>query len=149
MPAKTKFTHGAIKAGQAASAAGANPYIRRIIEDEQLRSNMVNAFAAARGAYRRMSNGKRPAKAIAADRKLQRDLKEAAESLKMAADQLRGKPKRRRKGSMGRKLLVLAVGAGLVLVFSESARRVVMDRLFGAEEEFEYSSVTTPSGNGA
>jgi hypothetical protein len=37
------------------------------------------------------------------------------------------------------------VGAGLALALSEGLRKKVLDAMFGAEEEFEYSSTTTPA----
>ena len=36
------------------------------------------------------------------------------------------------------------VGGGLALALSEDLRKKVLDALFGAEEEFEYTSSTTP-----
>ena len=36
------------------------------------------------------------------------------------------------------------VGAGLALAVSEELRKKVLDALFGAEEEFEYTSTTAP-----
>ena len=45
----------------------------------------------ARKAYKRMQNGKGPAKALMEDSKLQKELRETADSLKEAGDQLRGK----------------------------------------------------------
>jgi hypothetical protein len=132
------------KAGDAARSVASNPYVRRLIEDEELRRNIRDAFDAARGAFQRMQNGRGPMKALD-DKKVQRDLRTAAESLKEASDQLRGK--RRRGGfGLGKLLLVALVGAALVLILSEDARRAVLDRLFGAEEEFEYTSTTTPDG---
>ena len=133
------------KAGEAARSVASNPYVRRLIEDEELRENIREAFEAARGAFQRM-NGKGPAK-ILDDKKVQRDLQTAAESLKEASDQLRGK---RRSGGgfgLGKALLVAIIGAALVLILSEDARRALLDRLFGAEEEFEYTSTTTPDGS--
>jgi uncharacterized protein (UPF0147 family) len=133
---------GARRASDAASAAAGNPYLRRLIEDEELRKNIRVAFEAARDAYTRMANGKGPASAIIDDKKVHRDLRTAAESLREASEQIRGK--RRRRGGIGRWLLVAVAGAVLVLVLSEEARNWVLDRLFGAEEEFEYTSTTTP-----
>jgi hypothetical protein len=53
---------------------------------------------------------------------------------------------KRRKGfGLGKKLLVVVVGAGAALALSEGLRTKVLDLLFGAEEEFEYSSTTTPA----
>ena len=89
MAAKKK----AVKAGAGAYAAGKavreNTYVQRIVEDDELRDNLRNAFESARKAYTRMSNGKGPVKAVTEDKK-------------------------------------------------------VLDALFGAEEEFEYTASTTP-----
>ncbi len=46
------------KAGEAARAAQHNRYLQRLIEDEELRANLLAAYSAARSAYGRMSNGK-------------------------------------------------------------------------------------------
>jgi len=141
MPAKKK----AAKAGSGAYAAGkavrSNPYVQRLIEDQELRENLRSAFVSARKAYGRV-NGKGPAKALD-DKKVQRELKDAASSLRDAADALRGGRKRKRR--RGRVLLVAVVGAGLALALSEGLRKKVLDALFGAEEEFEYTATTTPA----
>jgi hypothetical protein len=130
------------KAGQAAIQARQNPYVQRFIEDEELRENVRSALDSARKAYKRMQNGKGPARALVEDRKLQKNLRETADSLKQAGDQLRGKKRRRHRG---RKLLMLAILGGIAaLILSEGARKAVLDRIFGAEEEFEYSSTTAP-----
>jgi hypothetical protein len=134
------------KAAGAYSAARSHPYVERLIEDEDLRDNLRDAYGAARHAYDRISKNGKPAQRLMDDKKVQRDLRNAAESLREASDQLRGK--RRRKGRFGRILLLGVIGAGIALVVSEGARKTVMDALFGAEEEFEYTS-TTSGGNGA
>jgi hypothetical protein len=138
---------GALAAGKAATS---NPYVQRLANDEELRDNLRTAYESARKAYERMSNGKGPAKALFDDKKTQRELKEAASSLKDAADALRGAKakKKRRRGGL---LTLLLVGGIAALVLSEDLRKKVLDALFGAEEEFEYTSTTTPttSGSGA
>jgi len=129
------------KARQAAQHAGSNPYVRRFIEDEELRTSVRDAFDAARHAYQRMSNGKGPVKALTDDKKVQRDLKTAAENLKEASERIQGKRKKRHPF---RKLFVVAiVGGVLAIALNEDLRKSVLDRLFGAEEEFEYTSQTT------
>jgi adenylosuccinate synthase len=142
----------AAKAGAGAVAAGkaarSNPYVQRIVEDDQLRDNLRTAYESARKAYERMSNGKGPAKALMDDKKTQKELKEAATSLREAADSLRGAKAKKKKGRRG-KLLLLIVGAGLALALSEGLRKKVLDALFGAEEEFEYTSTTSSSGSTA
>ena len=56
---------------------------------------------------------------------------------------LREAPKKQRSGGFGRILLLGVVGGGLALALSEGLRKKVLDALFGAEEEFEYTSTTT------
>ena len=140
MAAKKK----AAKAQQAALRARYNPYVQRIVEDEDLRDNIWQAYESARHAAGRLSNGKSPTKAIFDDKKLQKDLKTAAESIRDASVALREAPNRRRGGlGFGRVLLLGMVGGGLALALSEGLRKKVLDALFGKEEEFEYSSATT------
>ncbi len=124
-----------------------NPYVQRLIEDEELRDSLKKAFDAARGAYGRATgNGHSPMKAVTSDKKVQRDLRVAAESLRDASEQLRA-PKKRKKGKLGRLVLLALVGAAVALVLSEDARKTILDALFGAEEEFEYTSTTSINGS--
>ena len=129
----------------AAQAARNNPYVQRVVEDDELRDNLRTAYDSAKKAYERMSNGKGPAKALLDDKKTQKELKEAASALKDAADSLRGGKKRRKGKRRGRLLVVAIVGGGLALALSEGLRKKVLDALFGAEEEFEYTASTTPA----
>jgi hypothetical protein len=131
---------GAVAAGKAAKD---NAYVQRLIEDDELRQNLRTAYESARAAYGRMSNGKGPTAALN-DKKTQKQLREAANSLKDAADSLRTarKPKRH-----GRGLLLLIVGIVAAFALSEGLRKKALDTLFGAEEEFEYTSPTTPASN--
>ena len=136
----------AAKAGAAAYAVRKSPYIQRIADDEDLRQNIVQAFESARDAYSRLNNGKSPATKIFEDKKLQKDIKAAAESVRDASVALREAPKKQKKrGGFGKVLLQAIVGAGLALAVSEDLRKKVLDALFGAEEEFEYSATTAPS----
>jgi hypothetical protein len=142
MGAKNK----AAKAGAAAAAVRNSPYVQRIAEDEELRANLWSAYESARTAVGRLQNGKHPTKQIFDDKKLQKDLKAAAESFKEASVALREAPKRKkRRGGLGKLLFVGIIGAGLALALSEDLRKKALDALFGAEEEFEYTSTTAPS----
>jgi hypothetical protein len=133
----------AAKAGAAAAAVKESQYIHRVIEDEDLRDNIVEAYASLRDAYDRLSNGKHPAKALLDDKKLQKDLKKATENLREARHGFAGDSKKS-GGGFGKLLLVTIVGGVAALALSEGLRKKVLDALFGAEEEFEYTSVTTP-----
>ena len=133
------------KAQRAAMKARYNPYVQRVIDDEDLRENIVTAYESARKAYGRLTNGKSPTKQIFDDKKLQKEVRKGAEAIKDASVALRESPKKRRRGGVGRFLLLGVVGAGAALAVSEGLRKKVLDALFGAEEEFEYSSTTTPA----
>ena len=137
---------GAVATGKAAAS---NPYVQRLANDEDLRDNLRTAFDSAKKAYERMSNGKGPAKALFDDKKTQRELKEAANSLKEAADALRGSKTKKKAKRRGGLLTLLLVGGIAALVLSEDLRKKLLDALFGAEEEFEYTSTTTPTSTGA
>src|SRR5687767_3173116 len=144
MAAKKKAAKAGAGAFAAGKAARDNPYVNQLIEDNELRDNLRTAFESARKAYGRI-NGKGPVKALTEDKKVQKELREAAGSLRDAADSLRNANKRKKRGGAGRKMVLLLVGAGLALALSESLRKKVLDALFGAEEEFEYTSTTTPA----
>lgn len=123
-----------------------NPYVQRLIEDDDLRANLRDAFDSARGAYGRATgDGKGPVNAVSNDKKVQKDLRKAAESLREASERL--KAPKKRKSRLGKLILLALVGAAIALVLSEDARKTVLDTLFGAEEEFEYSSTTSINGS--
>jgi hypothetical protein len=146
MAKTSRTTQTADRATDLYSAARENPYVQRLIEDDDLRDNLRDAFDAARGAYARATgNGKGAVKAVTTDKKVQKDLRAAAESLREASDQLRAPKKRRSR--LGRIILLGLVGAAIAIVLNEDARRTVLDALFGAEEEFEYTSTTSINGS--
>ena len=146
MAKTTRATQTADRAADLYATARENPYVQRLIEDKELRGNIRDAIEAARGAYgRATSNGRGPVKAMTSDRKVQKDLRAAAESLRDASEQLRAP--RKRKSRLGRLILLALVGTALAMIFSEDARKTVLDTLFGAEEEFEYTSTTSINGS--
>jgi hypothetical protein len=142
----SKTTATATRANDIYETARENPYVQRLLEDEELRDSLRDAFEAAKGAYGRATgNGKGAVKAVTSDKKVQKDLREAAESLKEASERLR-KPKKKKHG-FGKVVLVALIGAVVALAVSEGARKTVLDALFGAEEEFEYTSTTSINGS--
>lgn len=137
----------AARAGDIYENARENPYVQRLIEDEELRESLQDAFEAAKNAYGRATgNGKGTVKAVTSDKKVQKEMRKAAESVQEASERLRSKPKKR-KGGLGRLLLLALLGGIVALAVSEDARKVVLDALFGAEEEFEYTSTTSINGS--
>jgi hypothetical protein len=124
-----------------ANISKANPYIQRLIEDSDLRDNVRTAIDSSRSAYNRLANGKAPGKALLDDKKLQGDLRHAFEAARDATMALTERPqKRSRKGlSFGRVLLIALIGGVIALAVNENLRSKVLDMLFGAEEEFQYT----------
>ena len=140
-------TTGDRQAADLYSTARENPYVQRLIEDDELRDSLRDAFEAARGAYGRATgNGKGPVKAVTGDKKVQKDLRsgrrEPARGLRAPAGAEEAQESR-----LGRLILFALVAAGIALVLSEDARKTVLDTLFGAEEEFEYTSTTSINGS--
>ncbi|HEX5899979.1 MAG TPA: hypothetical protein VFY32_11320 [Solirubrobacteraceae bacterium] len=134
------------QAAKARSAAtGASPYVQRVIEDAELRENVRIAVENAKSAYGRLTNGK-PATKVLDDKKLHKEVKQAAESLRDASQALREGPKKKKKRrGFGKLLLVGIIGAGVAIALNEGLRNKVLDTLFGAEEEFDYTSTTSPA----
>ena len=135
------------KAGEAARLLRENPYLQRIIEDPRLRANLRSAYDSGRVALNRLNNGKAPAKALMQDKRLQKELRNTIVSLREASDALREPPKRRRRrrGGIGTLLMLAIVGSIAAVALNEGLRDKLLDALFGAEEEFDYTSTTTPS----
>jgi hypothetical protein len=131
------------KAKAAAEGAWGNQYVQRFVQDEELRANVRDALENARSAYARLNNGKSASKTVMEDKKFQKDLKNAADSLRDAGTALRDGPKRKR-GGFGKLLLLAIIGGGLAIALSEDVRNKVLDLLFGKEEEFDYTSTTAP-----
>ena len=132
------------KAKAAAEGAWGNVYVQRFVQDEELRANVKDALDNARSAYARLTNGKSASKVVMEDKKFQKDVRNAADSFKEASIALRDGPKRKRSGGVGKLLLLAIVGGGLAIALSEDVRNKVLDLLFGKEEEFDYTSTTSP-----
>ena len=145
---KAKATAAAVTFNPAdvANIATANPYIHRLIVDAQLRESVKTALDATRSAYTRLSNGKAPAKVLLDDKKLHHDLRTAIDAIREATVALSDAPKkRRRKGlTFSRTVVLVGVGSSAAVASSEKLRSKVLDTLFGAEEEFEYSPPPPP-----
>src|ERR1044072_8816262 len=116
-------TKAATQAADISSTARETPYVQRLVEDEELRDSLRDAFEAARGAYTRATgNGKGPVKAVTSDKKAQKDLRSAAASIQEASERLRV-PKTRKTDRHGRLLLFALVAGVAALILSEDARK--------------------------
>ncbi|HEX5225496.1 MAG TPA: hypothetical protein VFW29_10250 [Solirubrobacteraceae bacterium] len=142
------------KGSETAWMAQGERYAQRLLGDEELRARLLGAYASARSAYGRLTNGKGPTHALFEDPKLQRELIDAATALRDASAALMGAPEatrttpRRRRRRRGRALLLMTVGGVLALALSSGLRNKVLDMMFGAEETFDYnatSAAATPA----
>ncbi len=151
MSKKKKAVAAGATAAEAAAAVKANPYLQAVATDGDLHDNVKVAYDSARTAYERLTSGKSPSKAVLEDKKLHAQVATAVEALKEVgytlADAPSGKKAKKAKkgGGLGKKLLVLVVGAGVAVAVSSDVRNKLLDLLFGAEEEFDYTSTTAPA----
>jgi hypothetical protein len=133
--------------GDIANIAKSNPYFRQLSSDPKLRKNVQTAISSGKAAYGRLSNGKVPARALLEDKRLHGDVGKALGAARDATLTLtKSQRKRARKGlTFGRVLVVGAVGSGIAVATSEKLRSKVLDMLFGAEEEFQYTPPAPPT----
>ena len=129
--------------GDAARQIREHPIVVRLLDDAELRENIQDAYQSSRKAYARLGSSKAPAKALLDDKKLHKELQNVAEALRDAGGSLRKPRKRRRR--FGRLIVITFVGGVAAVALSEGLRSKLLDLLFGAEEEFDYSSTTSPT----
>ena len=125
-----------------------NPYVQRLLDDEELRDTIRAAFVSAAAAYRRVQKAKAPQKVVMDDKKFQKDIKNAAEALRDAGYSLKDGPAKRGH-PLAKAAIVAALIALIALASSSDLRDKVLDLLFGAEEEFDYMSTTSPATESA
>ena len=126
-------------------AGNVKPYIERAVKDEDLRENVMTAFAAAKEVYDELIGNRgvtTVARRVAGDKELQDNLKRALDELREAADRIQGK-----KDHSGRNTALLLVGITLGVLFNPmtgpQTRKWLADKVFGGSDEFTYQG----SGN--
>jgi hypothetical protein len=114
-----------------------SPYVKRAMEDPQLREDLLAAFIAARSLYGKIQKGsgvKGKAERVT-DKKVQKELQELVAELQVASDRLQGKKKKSHKA---RNRVVLLTGVTLGLLYNpwtgESTRDWIMSRVAGEDE---------------
>jgi len=126
-------------------ASNVKPYIERAMKDEDLRENVMTAFAAAKEVYDELIGNRgvtTVARRVATDKEMQESLKRAMDELRTAADRVQGK-----KDHGGRNTALLLAGITLGILFNPitgpQTRKWVSDKVFGGSDEFTYEG----SGN--
>ena len=129
--------------------ADVKPYVKRAIQDEELRDSLRSAFVTARDVYDELV-GKRGvtgvATKVASDKEIQDQLRSAIEDLRSAANRVQGK-----ESHKGRNSTLLLVGIALGILFNPltgpDMRRWLKDKVFGEEEEFGYGGDASGDGS--
>jgi hypothetical protein len=124
-----------------------SPIVGRLVEQSELRATLREAIDSAERAYERLTSSKRGEKPASADRKLKAELRTALKSLSRVSGEVGATKFKRKRSARGRfrRALLLATGGSVVVAVSPWMRGKVLDALFGAEEEFEYSPPPVPS----
>jgi gas vesicle protein len=122
--------------------ADVKPYVKRALQDEELRDNIRSAFDTARDVYDELMGGRgvtAVATKVASDKEIQDQLRSAIEDLRSAADRIQGKEEHG-----GRNTSLLLVGIALGILFNPltgpETRRWLKDKIFGEDGDFGYSS---------
>ncbi|HKG43228.1 MAG TPA: hypothetical protein VKB10_03155 [Gaiellaceae bacterium] len=116
------------------------PYVKRAIQDEELRESLRSAFSTARDVYDELIGNRGVtgvATRVASDTEIQDQLRSAIQDLRSAADRVQG-----RDAHTGRNSTLLLAGIALGILFNPltgpETRRWLKDRIFGEDEEFGY-----------
>jgi hypothetical protein len=126
-------------------AGDVKPYIDRAMHDEDLRDNVMTAFAAAKEVYDELIGNRgvtTVAKRVATDKDMQDNLKKALDELRQAADRVQGK-----KDHGGRNSTLLLAGITLGILFNPitgpQTRKWISDKIFGSSDDFTYGGDST------
>lgn len=135
-----------LRAENLLTALRSNLIVYHILHDEKFRESVHKAADAAQDAYKRLRNGRPTVDALIDDKRLHKDMKRTAESVRDALYLMREDPKKKARRRRRRMLVLIVGGAAAVVIVNEGARKKLMDKIFGSEEEFQYTSTTTPVG---
>jgi hypothetical protein len=129
-------------------AGNVKPYVERAMKDEDLRDNVMTAFAAAKEVYDELIGNRgvtTVARRVASDKEMQENLKRALDELREAGDRIQGK-----KDHSGRNTALLLAGITLGILFNPATgpqtRKWLADKLFGGSDEFTYQGAETNGG---
>ena len=132
-------------------AGDVKPYIDRAMHDEDLRDNVMTAFAAAKEVYDELIGNRgvtTVAKRVATDKDMQDNLKKALDELRTAADRVQGK-----KDHGGRNSTLLLAGITLGLLFNPmtgpQTRKWISDKVFGSSDDFTYGGDSSTGSSGS
>jgi hypothetical protein len=128
------------------AAGTVKPYVERALRDEELRSNVRNAYESARSVYNELLGNRGVtglAARVATDKDIQDELRTAIAELRQAANRVQGKQEH--TGRSGGLLLIgIAIGVLFNPFTGSQTRKWLSDRIFGGGDDFTYQG-----GNGS
>lgn len=144
----------------AVAAEALRPYVKRAMQDPELRDDLVAAFVAARSLYGQVakSRGVKGKAEKVSDKDFQKDLQELVVELSDATDRLQGKAAK--KGHKARNRVILLTGVTLGVLYNpwtgSATREWIMNRVAGEDgegleelaDELESELAMSAPGNG-
>ena len=130
--------------------ADMRPYVERALKDEDLRDNVLAAFAAAREVYDDLIGGRDMKSTVvraASDKDIQDNLRIALDELREAADRVQGK---RDHTARNTTLLMAGIAIGILMnpITGPGTRRWIKDKVLGPSDDFTYGGNTDAYGEG-
>jgi hypothetical protein len=127
----------------------AKPYVKRAIQDEELRESLRSAFTTARDVYDELVGNRGVtgiASKVATDQDIQDQLRSAIDDLRSAANRVQGADSHKSRNSS---LLLVGIALGILFnpITGPETRRWLKDTIFGADEEFGYGSGSSGNSN--
>lgn len=127
----------------------AKPYVKRAIQDEELRESLRSAFSTARDVYDELVGNRGVtgiASKVATDQDIQDQLRSAIEDLRSAANRIQGADSHKSRNTS---LLLTGIALGILFnpITGPETRRWLKDTIFGADEEFGYGGSSSGNGN--
>lgn len=126
------------------------PYVERAVTDQEVRDNLLAAFATARQVYDELIGNRGVttiASRVATDKDIQEKLKEAIDDLRTAADRVQGK-----EDHSGRNTMLLMAGITLGILFNPmtgpATRQWLKEKVLGPSDDFTYSGGGNSSASG-
>ena len=122
------------------------PYVDRALNDQELRDNLKEAFAAAREVYGELLGNRGAvgvAQRVATDKEIQESLRRAVEELRAAADRMQGKAEHNARNRM---LLLTGITAGILFnpMTGPATRKWLLDKVTGGGD-YDYAAAPPPS----
>jgi uncharacterized membrane protein YjgN (DUF898 family) len=134
---------GKTKDRPAVTVEALRPYVKRAMEDPQLREDLLAAFITARSLYGQLGKGrgvKAKAKRVS-EKDFQADLQDLVAELTTATDRLQGKSPKKEKNHKTRNRVILLTGVTLGVLYNPwtgpATREWIMEQVSGGNGDLK------------